>query len=61
METEYQNDYLEQVEVQEMKLFFSFHLLGLYLRHMEVPRLGVKSELQLLACATARPDLNHVL
>ena len=31
---------------------------------MEVPRLGVKSGLQLLACATARatekPDLSHV-
>ena len=29
---------------------------------MEVPRLGVKSELQLLAytTATARPDLSHI-
>ena len=32
---------------------FIFVFLGLYLRHMEVPRLGVKSELQLLAYTTA--------
>ena len=32
-------------------LFLSF--LGLHERHMEVPRLGVESELQLLAFATA--------
>ena len=36
----------------------SFHLLGPHPQHMEVPRLGVKSELQLLAdTATAMPDL----
>ena len=41
-------------------LFFFF--LGLYLRHMEVPRLEVEMELQLLACttATATPDPSHV-
>ena len=35
-----------------------FVLLGLHLRHMEVPKLGVESELQLLAytTATATPD-----
>ena len=35
-----------------------FLFLGLYMRHMEVPRLGVKSELQLpaYAAATAMPD-----
>ena len=27
--------------------FFFFHFLGLYLQHMEVPRLGAKSEVQL--------------
>ena len=39
-----------------------FIYLGLHLRHMEVPRLGVKSELQLLAYTTATeiPDLSHV-
>ena len=36
--------------------------LGLHLQHMEVPRLGVESELQLLAysAATATQDLSHV-
>ena len=32
---------------------FFFSILGLHLRHMEVPRLGVESELQLLAYTTA--------
>ena len=38
---------------------FFFFFLGPYQWHMEVPRIGVKSELQLLACttATAIPDL----
>ena len=31
----------------------AFAFLGPYLGHMEVPRLGVKLELQLLACTTA--------
>ena len=37
-------------------------LLGLLSWHMEVPRLGVESELQLPAyiTATATPDLSHV-
>ena len=40
-------------------LFFSF--LGLHAWHIEVPRLGVKPELQLLdATATAMPDLSHI-
>ena len=34
-------------------VFWFFIFLGPHLQHMEVPRLGVKSELQLLACATA--------
>ena len=34
-------------------LFFFFFFLELYLQHMEVPRIGVKSELQLLAYTTA--------
>ena len=39
-------------------LFVCLHFLGLHLRHTEVPRLGVKSELQLPAytTATATPD-----
>ena len=46
-------------------LFFFFFLvfLGLHPQHMEVPWLGVKSELQLPAytIATAIPDLSHSL
>ena len=33
--------------------FFSFCFLGLHLQHMDVSRLGVKSELQLPAYTTA--------
>ena len=42
--------------------FFSFVSLGLYLQHMEVPRLGIQSELQLpaYATATATQDPSHV-
>ena len=41
---------------------FFFFFLGLPLRHMEVPRLEVESELQLLASATvaAMPDLSRI-
>ena len=41
---------------------FFFPFLGLHLWHTEVPRLGVKSELQLPAFATATemPDPSHV-
>ena len=35
-------------------------VLGLLLQHMEVPRLGVESELQLPASTTATPDPSHV-
>ena len=37
----------------ELPFFFFSCFLGPHLQHMEVPRLGVKSELQLLAYATA--------
>ena len=42
--------------------FFFFFFLQLFLRHMEVPRLGGESELQLLAYTTARamPGLNCI-
>ena len=42
--------------------FFFFFFLGLYLWHMEIPRLGVELELQLLAYTTAMamPDPSHV-
>ena len=53
-------------ESQTPFFFVLFCLLACFLRphlqHMEVPRLGVKLELQLLAytTATATPDLSHV-
>ena len=37
--------------------FFSVFLLGLHLRHMEVPRHGVKQESKSPAYATAKPHL----
>ena len=37
-----------------------FGLFGLVLQHMEVPRLGVESELRLPAYATATGDLSHI-
>ena len=42
--------------------FFSFCFLGPYLRNMEVPRLGVESELYLPAytTATATQDSSHI-
>ena len=41
---------------------YCFCFIGPHLWHMEVPRLGVESELQLLAytTATATPDLSHL-
>ena len=43
-------------------LFPFFVFLGPHLQHMEVPRLGVELELQLLAytTATAKPDPSHI-
>ena len=35
---------------------FCLFVLGLHLQHMEIPRLGVESELQWQAYATAMPD-----
>ena len=34
--------------------------LGLHPGHMEVPRIGVESELQFLPYATATPDPSHI-
>ena len=44
------------------KIFFFFFFLGPHLWHMEVPRLGLESELQLPAytTATATRDLSHI-
>ena len=43
-------------------VFFFFFSLGPHRQHMEVPRLGVEKELQLLAhtTATTMPDLSYV-
>ena len=38
--------------------YYCLFVLRLHLQHMEVARLGVKSELQLLACATAKATQN---
>ena len=50
-----------QVKQEENLNFFFF--LGLHLQYMEVPRLGVKSELQLPAytTVTATPAPSHYL
>ena len=42
--------------------FFFFFFFGPQVQHMEVPRLGVELELQLLAytAAIAMPDTSHV-
>ena len=40
--------------------FFSVFFLGPPLQHMEVPRLGVESDLQMPAYATAMQDLSHI-
>ena len=40
--------------------FFFFGFLGPHARHMEVPRLGVESELPAYPTATAVPDPSHI-
>ena len=56
-----QSVFRKQIHFQKL-FFFFFCFLEPYLQHMEVPRLGVHSELQLLAyaTATAMPDLSQV-
>ena len=41
-------------------VLFCFCLLGLHLHHMQVPRLGVESEIQLLSYTTTMRDVSHV-
>ena len=45
-----------------LSIFFLFVFLGPYMQHMEAPRLGVESKLQLLAYATATavPDPSSI-
>ena len=47
-----------QVLIKVKLVVFVFAILGLYLRHIEVPRLGTESELQLLAYTTATATLS---
>ena len=54
-----------QLQTHSFCLFvclFCFCFLGLHLQHTEAPKLGLKSELQLLAYATAKAmsDLSHI-
>ena len=46
----------------ESHIFFFFFVLGMHLRIMKVPRLGIRSELQLpaYATATATQDPSHI-
>ena len=46
--------------VQPCLSFFFLCFLGPHMQHMEVPRLGVESELQLPSYATAMPDPSHI-
>jgi len=57
--TEYELFYYEASWLLRLLTFFFFFFIG---RHMEVPRLGVESELQLLAytTATATPGPSHI-
>ena len=44
----------------DLCIHIKFFFLRLHQRHMEVPGLGVDSEPQLLAYATATPDSSHI-
>ena len=48
--------------IRAIEMVFSFFFLGLHPWHMQVPRLGVKLELQLLVCTTvtATRDLSRI-
>ena len=48
--------------ILNIRKYEDFSFLGPHLQHVEVPRLGVELELQLLAYATATtmPDLSHI-
>ena len=42
-------------------LFIFFNLLGPHLWHMEIPRLAIKSQLQLLAYTTAHSNTRSLI
>ena len=54
--------FIFQAYILKFYLFIYLVFLGLHLHHMEVPRLGVESELQLPAytTTTAMRDLSHI-
>jgi len=56
------SSFFRAAQVLSLSFFFFPCFLGLHLQHMEVPRLGVKSELQLLpyTMATTTWDLSHI-
>ena len=43
-----------------LKVYLFIFFSGLHPQHLKVPRLGVESELHLLATATAKWDLSHI-
>ena len=49
-------EWTSRVDSAAFLLLFLFCFLGPHLRHVEVPRLGVKLELELMACTTATCD-----
>ena len=52
----------DRMKIKRMSFLFFIFFLGPHLQHMEVPRLGVEWELQLLAytTVTATPDLSRI-
>ena len=48
------------LKIIKTKSFFFFFFLGLHPQHTEVPRLGVKQELQLPVYTTAMQDPNRI-
>ena len=57
-ESEFNHKFACLMVLKLFPFFFLFFFLGPHVKHMEVPRLGVKSQLQLPAYATAKamPD-----
>ena len=58
----YPNSWISGFKWSNINIIFFIFFLGLYPQHMEVPRLGVKQELQLPAytTATATQDPSHI-
>ena len=54
--------YVGQIIILYIYLFIYLFILGLHLKHMEVPRLGIESQMKMpaYATATATPDPSHI-